>query len=383
MLDNSVDGSRSDVPPVLTIISAVYNVAAYLPEYLASLDAQEVAPGRFEVILVSDGSPDESEEIITTWMSNTKVSAKMLRKENGGQASARNLGLEHALGDWVTFCDPDDYLSSDYLVELFANMESNQLNPPSMYVTRLVSLIEATGEFSHRHPLKRRFRDGTRVVNLDRSPDFFHMHGPTAVVRRKTAEEISLRFEEKLRFSFEDAHYVATYLLAQETPTIGYVTTANYIYRVRAAGNSSVQLGGTKPEKYTDVLLFGHIDLLAQCGASNRTAPRWLQFMLLYDILWYFRGDRKLGAPSRSLPPEVTDQFHRHMSKILAGISEDAIQDFEIMPTDGELRNALIIGYKRPKFRSPAVGVMDLDETRKMTPLKYIFSGPLPWETTI
>jgi len=366
--------------PVISIISAVYNVAEYLPTYLASLDAQDVDPAKFEVILVSDGSPDESEKLIRDWMSISPVQARLLTKENGGQASARNQGLAVARGTWVTFCDPDDFLDPAYLTEVFANMELNAENPPAMFVTRLVSYLEATDTYSHNHPLKRRFRDGTRVVNLDRSPDFFHMHGPTAIVNRMAAERMSLHFAEALRFSFEDAHYVASYLLGQPVPTIGYIDTAIYNYRIRAARNSSVQIGATKPEKYTEVLEYGHLDLIAQCRAAGHGVPKWLQFMMLYDTLWYYRGDRRVGAPSKQLAEEHLATFHRHMAEILAEIDDESINDFEIMPTDGDLRNALLLGYRHPNHRPSQINIVEHDPQREMTRLEYLYSGTLPNE---
>ncbi|WPR66181.1 CDP-glycerol glycerophosphotransferase family protein [Glutamicibacter protophormiae] len=369
--------------PVISIISAVYNVAEYLPAYLESLDAQDVDPAKFEVILVSDGSPDESEKLIRDWMSSSPVQARLLTKENGGQASARNQGLGVARGTWVTFCDPDDFLDPAYLSEVFTNIELHADNPPAMFATRLVSYLEATDTYSHNHPLKRRFRDGTRVVNLDRSPDFFHMHGPTAIVNRLAAERMSLRFAEALRFSFEDAHYVASYLLAQPVPTIGYVDTAIYNYRIRAARNSSVQIGATKPEKYTEVLEHGHLDLIAKCQIAGQAVPKWLQFMMLYDTLWYFRGDRRVGAPSKQLTDQHLDIFHGHMSKIMAEIDDESINDFEVMPTDGDLRNALLLGYRHPNHRPSQINIVEHDVQREMTRLEYLYSGQPPQEQII
>lgn len=380
MQESSSTTYSETVEPVISIISAVYNVAEYLPAYLGSLDAQLVDPKKFEVILVSDGSPDESEQIIKTWMATTRIPSCLLTKANGGQASARNLGLESARGTWVTFCDPDDFLDPAYLSEVFANIKLNADNPPAMYATRLVSYMEATDSYSHSHPLKRRFRDGTRVVDLNRSPDFFHMHGPTAIVNRMTAERMSLRFSEELRFSFEDAHYVASYLLDQDVPSIGYVDTAVYNYRIRAARNSSVQIGATKPEKYTEVLEYGHLDLIAQCKAAGHPVPKWLQFMMLYDTLWYYRGDRRVGAPSKQLTAEHLEIFHRNMSEILAEIDDESIGDFEVMPTDQELRNALLLGYRHPNSRPSQINIIEHDPQREMTRLEYLYSGALPRE---
>ncbi|MGP5524287.1 bifunctional glycosyltransferase/CDP-glycerol:glycerophosphate glycerophosphotransferase [Glutamicibacter arilaitensis] len=365
--------------PKVTIVSAVYNVQDYLDDYLSSLNRQESVHD-LEVILVLDGSTDDSEQIIRQWSKSTSVTHKILVKPNGGQASARNLGIKSATSDWITFCDPDDYLADDYFTKLISFMGEDVQDQASMYVTRIVSFDEATGEMTHGHPLGKRFRDGNRLVDLNRSPNFFHMSGATAVVRRAELQRLNHFFNEELTFSFEDAHFVSSYLLQQEKPIIGICAESSYFYRRRAAGNSSVQISALKEEKYGQVIEAGHLDLLARAKESQGIVPEWLQMLLLYDIFWYFRGDRRVGAPSRRLSPEVQQKFHTLIEQVMSDISATSVLKFDLMPTDFDLRDALIFGYKEKQHRPSKVYVESIDVQRRMTLLRYTFSGDRPTE---
>lgn len=365
--------------PTISVVTAVYNVEDYVDEYLQSLDRQSLKDS-FEVILVIDGSTDDSERKIRNWSEHTTVTHTVLTKPNGGQASARNAGIRVATGDWITFCDPDDYLADSYFENLTRFMATDVNEVATMYATRVVSFDEATDTISASHPLNGRFRDGDRFVNLKRSPSFFHMSGATAVVRRAELERLRHEFQEELTFSFEDAHFVASYLLQQSQPVIGIAANCDYFYRRRAAGNSSVQISAFKTEKYGAVLTHGHLDLLARAKAESSEVPMWLQLMLIYDILWYFRGDRKVGAPSRQMEPAVLSRFHELIAQVMDDISEVTVESFEIMPTDNDLRNALILGYKYVEHRPAEIYVETLDVEREMTLLHYVFSGSLPEE---
>ena len=94
-----------------SVISAVYNVEKYLDDYLESMIGQTIKKSNLQLVLVDDGSTDGTAAKIADWMSRYPDLIRYVRKENGGQASARNVGLDHATGDWITFIDPDDFVS--------------------------------------------------------------------------------------------------------------------------------------------------------------------------------------------------------------------------------------------------------------------------------
>lgn len=82
-----------------TVITAVYNVEKYLDQYFTSLTKQNLSfIKNITLILVDDGSTDSSADIIKKWQNKYPKNIFYLYKDNGGQASARNFGLEHATG---------------------------------------------------------------------------------------------------------------------------------------------------------------------------------------------------------------------------------------------------------------------------------------------
>ena len=100
----------------ITIIIPVYNAEAYIENCVSSLLAQSFKD--YEIILVNDGSVDKSAAIIEKLALKHKF-ITCYHKSNGGAASARNIGLEHAKGDFVSFVDADDTVSHDFLDKLY------------------------------------------------------------------------------------------------------------------------------------------------------------------------------------------------------------------------------------------------------------------------
>ena len=89
----------------LSIVVPVYNIEPYLAKCLDSL-ISENASG-YEIIVVNDGSTDNSRGIIEDYQKRTDRIC-LLNMENGGVSNARNVGLAHASGDYITFVDGDD-----------------------------------------------------------------------------------------------------------------------------------------------------------------------------------------------------------------------------------------------------------------------------------
>lgn len=109
--------------PKISVIVPVYNTEKYIEKCLKSLDNQTMKD--FEVVIVNDGSKDESERAIKNYMRRTRMNIKYLKKENGGLASARNYGVERASGKYISFLDSDDYLDKDtfYLLEQYIDKD--------------------------------------------------------------------------------------------------------------------------------------------------------------------------------------------------------------------------------------------------------------------
>ena len=97
--------------PRISIIVPCYNGAKYIRKTLECLQMQTMED--WECIIVDDGSTDSSAEIIKEFVTSDSR-YKYIYKENGGVSSARNVGLDNASGEWVTFIDSDDTVDLDY-----------------------------------------------------------------------------------------------------------------------------------------------------------------------------------------------------------------------------------------------------------------------------
>lgn len=104
-----------------SVIIPVYNVKDYLEKCVQSVLAQH--SDEYEIILVDDGSTDGSGELCDTIAAKNPHCIRVIHKPNGGLGDARNVGLEHALGDYLVFLDSDDYIDESMLEELSAQIE--------------------------------------------------------------------------------------------------------------------------------------------------------------------------------------------------------------------------------------------------------------------
>lgn len=102
--------------PSISIIVPVYNAERTIRKCIDSILCQSFTD--FEILLVDDGSKDGSLSICNEYSSKDQR-IRVFHKENGGASSARNLGLEEMRGEWVTFCDSDDFVGADWLDSFF------------------------------------------------------------------------------------------------------------------------------------------------------------------------------------------------------------------------------------------------------------------------
>lgn len=98
-----------------SIIIPVYNVEKYIVKCLESIYKQTYS--KYEVIIINDGSPDNSKELIKNYIKNKK-NFHLYDKENGGLSDARNYGLKYVTGDYILFIDSDDYIDNELLEKI-------------------------------------------------------------------------------------------------------------------------------------------------------------------------------------------------------------------------------------------------------------------------
>ena len=112
---------------LLSIVLPVYNVEEYLPRCIKSCENQDLQKDDYELIVVIDGSPDNSIEVAKKYQ-EIYTNIRVVTRENGGLSAARNTGLKAAEGDYVWFVDSDDYINNDILVAIASQLRENNLD---------------------------------------------------------------------------------------------------------------------------------------------------------------------------------------------------------------------------------------------------------------
>ena len=106
--------------PLISVIIPCYKVEQYLPKCVDSIIQQTYR--NLEIWLVDDGSPDNCGNICDDYaIKDSRI--RVIHKQNGGLSDARNVAIDQATGEWITFVDSDDYVENDYIETLYKLVE--------------------------------------------------------------------------------------------------------------------------------------------------------------------------------------------------------------------------------------------------------------------
>jgi len=369
---------RSETSPLISAVIPCYNVGRYLPEFLASLDAQTSGLDDVELVFVNDGSPDDSLAVIERWAVG-RDGVVVVDQENAGLSNARNAGMAEASGVWVSFPDPDDRLDANYFAEALKFMRLYDLPDLTLLGTHQVVWDETTGLLTDTHPLRHKFATGSRIADLHVEP-LVHMSANSSFMRLGLIRELGLLFDPEVRPNFEDGHFIARYLLLNGTHKLGLLASAKYHYRTRTDGSSLVQVSYLKEDKYTQLLQAGYLDLVETAHRAAGDLPRWLENVLLYELFWYYKNERKIRSITAAAPTTVLPRFHELVGLVLQSISDDAIREFNVMGVEFPIKATFLHGYAGARWAPEYVRLNEVDEIRQEVHLTYWFTGVNPQE---
>lgn len=364
--------------PKFSIVSPVYNVSRYLDDFFACLERQTYGIENLEIVLVDDGSTDDSYEKCVAFRDRHPANVTVLTQDNAGQGPARNAGLEVVTGEWVTFPDPDDVLNDEYFAAIGDYMTQPESADAVLFAAHLLRWLEIRSEEKDDHPTAFRFKRGSSTVDLEQFPNHIHGNAPISFFITDVIKKAELLYDHRLRTRFEDACFVSEYLLNCERPIIGLVDEARYLYRIRDDGTSTLQASAVAPETYLDVPVHGHLRVVQEAMTTHGRVPTWLQTFLLYDIFWLMKSDGAHGRASRALPAEVFATFHEHMRQLRGYLADDVILSFDMMPVPRWVIESFAYGYADSHVGEVRVASV-LGKTN-LVELAYDYTGDPPVE---
>ena len=166
-----------------SIITAVYKVEQFLAEAIESIIAQDIGFGNVQLILIDDGSPDDSGKICDEFAAKYPENIVVVHKENGGVSSARNMGIELAEGKYINFFDSDDKLTPNTLSLVWKFFEKHSTKTDIVTIP-LKFFDGMVGE----HPLNYKFKGRSRVVDLNEEWSFIQLSMSSAFFKNEQSQ---------------------------------------------------------------------------------------------------------------------------------------------------------------------------------------------------
>lgn len=313
-----------------SVVSAVYGVERYLDDYFKTLVNQTIGfSEHIHLILVDDDSQDNSEQIIKKWLKKYPNNITYIHKENGGQASARNYGMDYVKTKWVSFIDPDDFISLNYFEEVAKIIDKNEKDI-GLISCNFIFYNENLNQYSDTHPLKYRFANGINYVsNFDFGKNIV-MSVNSGVFSTNIILENDLFFDTRLRPSFEDARFASEYIYYIKSLKVAFLPAAKYYYRKREDNSSTLDTSWNDKRKFLDALERGPIFVLKFYKEKMQQIPDFIQRQALYDFAWICKRLLNNPNPLNILNAEEKIKFYENAEKILSYIDKEIIMSFEL-----------------------------------------------------
>ena len=208
--------------PKVSVIVPIYNVEKYLEKCINSLLSQTLED--IQIILVNDGSKDNSGNIAREYEKNNKNRIIYVEKENGGLSDARNYGLKYATGDFVAFLDSDDYIEKNAYEEMYNKaIEENADYVECDFIWEFPNKIRVDKQYPYKN--KKEMLSFVRVVAWNK------------LIKRQLITDNNLEFPKGLRY--EDVEF--TYKLIPFVNKFAYVDKPFIHYVQREGSIANVQ----------------------------------------------------------------------------------------------------------------------------------------------
>ncbi len=199
----------------VSVIVPVYNVDKYIDKCLKSLVMQTLQ--EIEIIVVNDGSPDNSQKIIDKYAKKYPEKIKSYITENGGVGSARNFGLTKATGEYIGYVDSDDFVEINMFEELYNKAKKDDLD------------IVICGSYNVDEKTEKKQEDIDKRVFED--PYLNAFFGRPAVWNKLYKKSVINNIKFRTRKWYEDLDYTLKAL--SNANKIGYVDKPLYNYLIR------------------------------------------------------------------------------------------------------------------------------------------------------
>jgi len=278
--------------PLISLIIPMFNASKTIIKTLESIDqACLKANVLVQVMVVNDGSHDDGPMLVQNYVAKSAMSLSLINKSNGGISSARNVGLDHALGDWIMFCDADDLLDPFVITH---------------HLAYLLRLDYEVIKFSVN------FRNSPRFIHQDEDINheslsknyikYRHEGVLTYVwstfIYHDIIKKHHLRFDERIKVGAEDNAFMMDLMTHSTQWRLSSFLGIEYVQTLNSMMNSF------KPHRYHAIhLMFEHeVALMHHINVSDR--------VLSHRVWWFCKAIfKEIYHSNQSLTPALKQEL--------------------------------------------------------------------------
>ena len=261
--------------PLISIIVPVYNVEMYLAKCVDSILAQTYT--NLEIFLVNDGSFDCCGKLCDEYAKEDKR-IKVIHKKNGGLSDARNVAIDVATGEFITFIDSDDYVTDDYIMTLYSLIEKYECKVS-------IALYNTFVEGSKPKVVNRVYREDCQT-NIKAIEEMFYQEKYDTASWAKLYH--SSLFATGIRYPkgivYEDL--ATTYLLIFQSDKVAFCNRRIYNYLLRRDSIEGSSFSSKKMDSALKVceLMESHLDILGKVMQAYQCRMMSFFFHLLLKM---------------------------------------------------------------------------------------------------
>ena len=285
----------------ISIIIPVWGVEQYIGKCLDSLVNQKLED--VEIIVVNDGSPDNSQKIIDEYVKKYPDKVKSYIKENGGQGSARNYGIEVSTGEYIAFVDSDDFVELDMFEKMYKKAKKDK------------SDIVVCGSYNVSEDYSKKEKD-VFVNNYDTDLEnvlFGKMAVWNKIYKRNIIIDNKITFKEKVWY--EDLAFTLKAII--NSSKFSFINEAFYDYLIRQGStmnNSNIERNLEILQAFDDVL-----EYIQQ--TKKQKYMEMIEFLAIDHIY--------VSAIVRVLRAEADNKLKREVINKLINYMEEKFPDFK------------------------------------------------------
>ncbi len=292
----------------ISVVIPIYNVYEYLEETVESVINQTMSMDDIQIILVNDGSPDNSEEICLKYKELYPNNVLYIKQENAGVSAARNNGINYIEGEIVNFLDSDDKWELDVFEKAYKMFKDNE-DVDVIGVRQ--KFFEASNNY---HALDYKFNKD-KVVDIFNNYNHIQLSVTSGFIRTTSIE--NLRFDIRVRYS-EDAKFLTEIIL--KTGKLGIISSSLHLYRKRMSENSAIQTKLYNEDWYlvTPKLCYQYLFKLSK-EKFGYVLP-YIQFYFAYDLQWRIKD-----IIPKDISMETIESYKQIIKELLQDVDDQII----------------------------------------------------------